>query len=273
MPSVADNLAIWNGFDWREQGDEWSRWWGGTPAMWHGIVMPRIHPIVPTGSMLEIAPGFGRWTQFLKGLCDRLVVVDLTEKCIDHCRERFAAAGHIDYYVNDGLSLDMVADRSVDFVFSFDSLVHADPVVFEAYIPQLAAKLRPDGIGLIHHSNAGSLRAFTSASRRIPKRLLDASIRTGVAVNLVAGRDERMTAQIFRETCERSGLSCFAQELVSWEFGYYLLDCISMFTHPGSRWDRFPRVERNPLFAREARRMTRLYAYPGSRSGPSAPLV
>ena len=118
----------------------------------------RINRFVPTGTILEIAPGYGRWTQYLQGLCEQLVVVDLTENCIDHCRKRFADLDHITYHVNDGRSLAMIEDESIDFVFSFDSLVHVELDVLEAYLAQLGAKLRPGGAGFIHHSNAGSYR-------------------------------------------------------------------------------------------------------------------
>src|SRR3954468_2896420 len=127
MGDVKKNLAIWTAhWDWSQQGDEWSAWWGGTPSLWYGALLPRIHSFVPPGTILEIAPGYGRWTQYLKNLCDELVIVDLTEGCIEHCRERFADADNIEYHVNDGRSLEMVEDGSVDFVFSFDSLVHAE---------------------------------------------------------------------------------------------------------------------------------------------------
>jgi cyclopropane fatty-acyl-phospholipid synthase-like methyltransferase len=39
-----------------------------------------------------------------------------------------------------------------DFVFSFDSLVHVESDVIENYLTQLAKKLKPNGIGFIHHS-------------------------------------------------------------------------------------------------------------------------
>jgi hypothetical protein len=35
----------------------------------------------------------------------------------------------------------MVADRSIDFLFSFDSIVHADADVFQDYPRQLGRKL------------------------------------------------------------------------------------------------------------------------------------
>src|SRR4030088_2097980 len=113
MGDLVQNRAVWNEtWDWSRRGEEWSDWWGGTEAEWFGALLPRIHAHVPPGTILEIAPGYGRWTQYLKDLCDRLIVVDLAERCILHCRERFADSPNIDYHVNDGRSLEMLADRS-----------------------------------------------------------------------------------------------------------------------------------------------------------------
>jgi SAM-dependent methyltransferase len=261
MPTVHENLENWRtGWDWSGRGEEWSWWWGDTSALWHGALLPRIHAMLPAGTVLEIAPGYGRWTQYLKDLCEHLVIVDLTAACIESCRERFANAANIAYHVNDGRSLAMVPDGSIDFVFSFDSLVHVEPEVIGGYLEQLAAKLGPDGIGFIHHSNAGSLKPLSDLSRRVPSRLFGPLMRHGIAVNLAAWRDEAMTAALFRRQCEAAGIACVTQELVSWEYGGYLLDCFSVFTPKGSRWERPARLVRNPMFVAEARRMARLYA-------------
>lgn len=61
-------------------------------------------------------------------------------------------------YVNDGKSLAMVEDRSVDFAFSFDSLVHVEADVIAAYLNQLGKKLKPGGFTFLHHSNLESYR-------------------------------------------------------------------------------------------------------------------
>jgi hypothetical protein len=266
MPSVDENLRNWTAdWDWTREGDEWSEWWGGTRALWWGAVFPRIHSMVPTGTILEIAPGYGRCTQFLKDLGEQLVLVDMTDSCIEHCRERFGADDSISFHVNDGRSLEMVPDGTVDFVFSFDSLVHVDPGVIGGYLGQLAAKLTPDGVGFIHHSNAGSLKTVSALSRHLPPRVYEQLRRRGVALNLTAWRDGEMSAALFREQCARSGLSCIGQELISWEHGGYLLDSFSIFTSQGSGWDRPFELVRNPFFVAEARRMRDLYA----RRGPT----
>ena len=73
----------------------------------------------------------------------------------------------------------MVEDGSIDFVFSFDSLVHVEADVLDAYLDQLARKLTPDGVGFIHHSNMG--RALRPASRARPRACPRASARPLVA--------------------------------------------------------------------------------------------
>ena len=111
---------------------------------------------MPARTILEIAPGFGRWTQFLRPLCEDLIVVDLSPKCIEACQARFAEYGNITYHVNDGRSLDMVPNDAIDFAFSFDSLVHVESDVLHGYLSQLAQKLTPEGVAFLHHSNVGA---------------------------------------------------------------------------------------------------------------------
>jgi SAM-dependent methyltransferase len=285
VPDVNENLKVWSEvWDWSDAGEGWSDWWGGTPALWFGAILPRIHAFVPTKTILEIAPGYGRWTEYLKDFCDRLIAVDLTEKCIESCRTRFRGADNIEYHVNDGRSLEMVEDSSVDFVFSFDSLVHVDEDVLEPYLAQLAAKLRPNGVGFFHHSNLGSYRmavrmTLGAARHVIPQRFVLPMVKRGLLVNLGAWRAERMTAKRFRELCEASGLACVGQELISWEYGAYQIDSLSTFTPRGSVWERPVRVVRNPEFRREAGRMALYYGrssfprvQPGSQGIEAGPM-
>jgi SAM-dependent methyltransferase len=249
VADVEQNLAVWESWDWSQEGDEWSASWGGTEALWQTVLVPRIDAFVPTGTILEIAPGYGRWTQYLKDLCDHLVVVDLAPQCIDHCRKRFAAAQNIEYHVNDGRSLDMVEDAAIDFVFSFDSLVHAEADVLDAYVGQLASKLKPNGAGFIHHSNAGTCRRISALTRRVPGRVRNRLVNSGVLLDVYAWRAETMTAEEFVVQCERAGLACLFQELISWERGLYLTDVLSVFSNgPGGRPRRVKkrRFKRNP---------------------------
>lgn len=263
MPDVQTNLSVWGEtYDWSGEGDEWSAHWGGTHAMWLAAIQPRIQSFAPTGTILEVAPGFGRWTQYLKDLAERLIAVDLSERCIEHCRARFADSTNIEFHVNDGRSLDMVEDGSIDFAISLDSLVHVDTGVLESYVRQLASKLSADGVGLLHHSNAGAYPALTRLTKRVPRSVRRPLVERGLLLDLDAARDQSVTAERFAELCADAGLSCVGQEKISWEHGRFMTDAFSIFTRRGSHWDRSSRSVSNPWFSLEARRNRRLWAPP-----------
>jgi SAM-dependent methyltransferase len=267
MADIDQNLTAWKDWAWSQEGDEWSTWWGGTPALWYGALLPRIHAWVPTETILEIAPGYGRWTHYLKDLAQRLIAVDLSDQCIEHCRERFSDSNNIEFHVNDGRSLEMVDDFSVDVAFSFDSLVHAEPDVLAEYLRQLARKLKPTGIGFIHHSNLGEYRALNALSRRVPNRLRAPLVRRGALIDVYAWRSPKMTASMFAAYCEQAELSTVSQELIAWEHGRYLIDALSVFT-PRSLGMPRSTVLKNRDFNREGRRMAALYANPSSGVPP-----
>lgn len=249
MPDVTQNLQEWDAPQrWQEQGDEWSVTWGGPEAQWFGAIYPRIHAYLPVPTILEIAPGYGRWTQYLKRYCERLVVVDLSETCIEHCKRRFAAEQKIDYHVNDGRSLSMVADRSVDFAFTFDSLVHAELNVIDGYLQELSRKLSDAGVAFIHHSNAGEYRKPFGMFKTLPYRLRAYMNQ----LNFDHWRAPSVTAPEVERLACASGLICISQELVNWG-SPFLIDCFTTLTRPDSRWSRANRVIRNYGFMKEAK--------------------
>jgi SAM-dependent methyltransferase len=258
MGTVEENRKQWQEYDWKRAGDEWSTAWGSPVAEWHSTILPRLHQWLPTHTVLEIGPGFGRWTEHLKDLAQQLILVDLTDKCISACRERFAAASNISYSVNDGRSLRAAGDMSIDFIFSFDSLVHVEADSIEAYLHEFARTLNSNGVAFIHHSNIGvyarrlsfgrSLNAVAERHWRLSRlaKKLDESLKN------VGWRAESMTARRFEALCHKAGLQCRSQEIISWG-GRLLSDCISVVTRPGSRWARQNVVLTNHKFRSEMR--------------------
>jgi ubiquinone/menaquinone biosynthesis C-methylase UbiE len=215
MPSIEDNITVWGKtYDWRHHGDEWSQPWGGTDFLWYGTIFPRIISFVPTDTILEIAPGYGRCTQFLLTLCNTLQIIDLNRNCIDYCKKRFSQYSHIQYSVNDGKALGTVEDNSVDFIFSWDALVHCEADIFDTYVTEFARILKPNGWGFIHHSNMGVYRDPVTGTL-----LCDNS----------SWRGETMTAQLFKDKCVANKLACIRQETVNWSENI-LNDCFSVFT-------------------------------------------
>lgn len=257
MPTIEENLAAWDR-QWAKDGDEWSEAWGGSTAQWYCTLLPRIHEFLPTGTILEIAPGHGRWTQFLKALCQRLILVDLSPNCIEACKKRFCSDRHIVYHVNDGTSLDMISDRSVDFVFSFDSLVHAEANVIRQYLLEISKKLTDRGGGFIHHSTLGDFPWIIWLARW--SKRLHLYPRSRFIQRLEHWRAYSMTALLFRTFCREARLFCTRQELVNWG-GRFCIDCLSTFTKGNSGSDKCT-VVHNPnlmLEAERARWLSRLY--------------
>jgi len=260
VPSIEKNLAKWSKYNWNNQGDEWSECWGGTDALWHGTILPRIHYMLPSAHILELAPGFGRCTQYLAAQCSHLTIVDLAETCIEHCKKRFAGLNHMSFHTNDGTSLAMVEDNSIDFVFSWDSFVHVESDVIHDYLTQLSHKMKPGCCGFIHHSN---METFTD-----PK--------TGaLSVENNHWRATSMSGQLFQKFCTEVGLTCLSQELIGWG-GSTLSDCFSFFQLEKTPSFRETIVISNSEFMAEASRgqqLSALYASAKQSNPTTAPIA
>jgi SAM-dependent methyltransferase len=250
MPDVEANRRQWDGdYAWPHGGEEWSAGWGGADAQWHFTLLPRLRRWLPASTVLEIAPGHGRWTNYLVQCCERYIGVDLSTQAIEACRQRFADAPHAEFHVNDGVSLAMVTDASVDLAFSFDSLVHAEEDVIAAYLTELARVLTGDGVAFVHHSNLAACRPV-ARPMRLGLRLAEMTLRRQTP-GFDYWRGTTMSAPRFEQLARRRGLACVGQEIVNW-LGGRMLDCISVVTPRGSAYERPNVVVHNPYFMAEA---------------------
>jgi ubiquinone/menaquinone biosynthesis C-methylase UbiE len=261
MPDVETNRSRWDGaYAWSEGGgEEWSEAWGGADAQWHSTLLPRLRRFLPAHSILEIAPGYGRWTPYLLDHCERYAGVDLSAECVDACRRRFAEVDHAQFHVGDGRSLTSIDDASIEFAFSFDSLVHVEQDVIGAYLKELDRVLTADGVAFLHHSNLAACRPVVRPLRlalRAAERMLDRE-----TPGFDHWRGTSVSARRFEQLAEDAGLACAGQEIVNW-LGGRMIDCMSLVTRPGSRWQRPNTVVHNPYFMAEAAssaRAARLY--------------
>lgn len=149
-------------------------------------------------------------------------------------------------FLNDGESFPMVADASVDFVFSFDTLVHAEADVMQHYVRELARILTRDGVAFLHHSNIGAFGRAPFIAGKLP------------VVGRIVGetsnhwRARSVDAERVRGWINDAGLHCASQELVNWGTRR-LIDCITVIARPGSRHARATQIARNAGFMAEAR--------------------
>src|SRR2546421_4520070 len=146
--SATLNREIWNHWDWEGRGDEWTL----SPEWKESLVRLVLRKYIPTGkTVLEIGPGAGRWTEFLLPMSASLIGVDISQKCVDLCREKFRAGGNAKFLVTPGNSLEGAADQSVDAIWSFDVFVHIDIQDVAGYVREFRRVLRPGGVGVVHH--------------------------------------------------------------------------------------------------------------------------
>lgn len=207
-----EEQRLWNNENlWSVDGHEWSKSFGTTENLWNNEIFDKIKEFRGK-KILEIAPGFGRITQFLSILASELIVVDLNPTCIEKTKSKLKH--HVlAYFVNDGKSIPKVRDNSQDLVFSFDSFVHMHANVTEEYIKEIYRVLKPGGQAFIHHSwfYGGDDESFKN----------------------IAGR-ANMSPEIFKDLVEQNNMIIISQDTIQFEpKGLWNgTDCISIFKKP-----------------------------------------
>jgi ubiquinone/menaquinone biosynthesis C-methylase UbiE len=257
MPSLTDLKSVFNSDKyWVHYGDEWSRLWGGTHMQWFAGILPRIFRFIPADTILDIGAGQGRFAQFLKSYANRLILVDLSERCIEICKERFSEFKHIDYFVNDGKSLAMIEDDSVDFIFSHDALVFAEEPDVRMYVEQIARKMKSNGAAFIHHSNLADYWYYTRLSRSTINLLRKLKI-----IENDSWRAYSVSASKVRKMCQDAGLECIVQEIMPWSTRRTFVDCYSLIVHKNSVWSGKNKFFRNSEFELNKRYLRGLARY------------
>ena len=147
LNSAKLNKAIWEAWDWSGEGREF-----GTGEWKDSVIRCLLEPhLAAGGATLEIGPGSGRWTEALIDRSARFIGVDISEACVNLCRERFAARANASFMLGSGLDLGGIESGSIDALWSFDVFVHINTAEVRGYAAEFARVLRPGGRGAIHH--------------------------------------------------------------------------------------------------------------------------
>lgn len=155
LNTVRRNYHIWEELtDWEHKGEVWTESEEWKQALIDDVLMKEIEH---GKTVLEIGPGGGRWTEALQKISSHLILIDLSARCIEICKERFAAFNNLEYHVTQGTDISFIPSDSVDFIWSFDVFVHISPQDTEQYVQQFSRILRKGGRGIIHHAREGGL--------------------------------------------------------------------------------------------------------------------
>ena len=145
-------------------------------------------------------------------LCQNYCGVDISPLCVNLCRERFNI--YLDkatFIQNNGILLNNIPDDSIDFVFSFDSLVHTEIDVVASYIIQIIKKLDKDGVAFLHHSNALN------------------GVDNGDPTHTQSGRSRSVSSSVIKVVIEAAGGRTLTQEEITWQDSVKRIDCFTTF--------------------------------------------
>jgi SAM-dependent methyltransferase len=150
--SVNQNRLTWNNWNWNELGEEWTKSQGWKDK----LVTEIIQKLIPeNSSIIEIGPGGGRWSEHLLKKASVLDLVDISEKCLDLCRQRFGNNFSIRYNLINEVKFNFVESKSVDVVFSYDVFVHIDKAQITQYFTEFERVLKNTGRIILHYSKVG----------------------------------------------------------------------------------------------------------------------
>lgn len=161
-------------------------------------------------NVVELACGRGRHVTRYGEMAGTVTLVDVLEKNITFCRERFKDKNNIFYYCNNGKDLSELRDNTYTSLFTYDAMVHFEMMDIASYLKEAHRVLKPGSYALFHHSNNTSdYKASFS--------------------NAVGGRSY-MSADIFAYLAYRNNFEIVEQKVIDW--GVKDLDCISLLKKP-----------------------------------------
>lgn len=118
-----------------------------------GSLFKRLFDRMDISNVVELACGRGRHVPQYLNKAKSVVLVDILEKNIDFCKERFRENEKVKYYVNSGCDLKELKDNSATAIFSYDAMVHFESIDVYHYLQETNRVLMPGGMALYHHSN------------------------------------------------------------------------------------------------------------------------
>ena len=160
-----------------------------------------------TSKIVELACGRGRHVDYYITNTNEVVLVDILEKNIACCQQRFLENEKIKYYQNNGYDLSKLDSGSYTAVFSYDAMVHFEMMDIFNYLKETERILVDGGRALFHHSN-------NSKDYRV-------TFSTGLH-----GRNY-MSKGLFAHLAHRAGLQVISQSIIDWGTGKNL-DCITL---------------------------------------------
>lgn len=178
-----------------------SRFWGEIEG---------IYPLfckLDLTNVIELACGRGRHVGQYIEKSNSVTLVDILEKNINICKDRYKTYDKIHFYCNNGFNLEQLPSEQYTALFCYDAMVHFEMLDIYEYLRDIYRVLVKGGRVLIHHSNYD--KDYTASF-----------------INSPHGRSY-MNASIFAYLATRCGFRILEQKLINWA-GVEGLDCVTL---------------------------------------------
>lgn len=190
-----------NYFELVERSDYLNVFWGEDSLFYQMFQELNLTKVV------ELACGRGRHVQKYFSDAQSIILVDILEKNIDYCRQRFSEMDKVQYYQNNGYDLSLLKSESCTALFTYDAMVHFEMMDVFQYLKETKRILVKGGKALFHHSNNTENYKVTFSSGK-------------------HGRNY-MSSQLFAYLANRADLTVLKQYEIDWA-GEEKLDCITL---------------------------------------------
>lgn len=169
----------------------------------HDSVFYQLFQKMNIDDVVELACGWGRHVpQYLKD-AKHIILVDILERNIEYCKDRFKDEKKITYYANSGHDLNLIESETQTAVFSYDAMVHFELLDIFEYLKEINRILVQGGRALIQHSNNTEDYKVTFLTGK--------------------GGKNYMSAQLFAHLSNRAGLTVIEQHIINGG-----LDCLTL---------------------------------------------
>ncbi len=162
-------------------------------------------------NIIELACGRGRHVLQYLDKSEKITLVDILDKNICFCRNKFMQYDKVQYYRNNGFNLEQLPSEEYTALFSYDAMVHFEMIDIYEYLKDIYRVLVSGGKVLIHHSN------------------YDKDYRASF-INSPHGRSY-MNSSTFAYLAFRAGFKVLEQKPIEWG-NVKKLDCISFLEKP-----------------------------------------
>lgn len=187
-------------FDKAESSDAIDIFWG------KDTVFYKMFEQLDLENVIELAVGRGRHVKMYEPMAKHIVVVDILQKNIDYCKERYKYSKKIDYLCNNGYNLKELNSGEYTALFCYDAMVHFEMMDIYEYLRDIYRVLKLGGMALLHHSNNTSnyMGSFSDSQ----------------------GGRNYMSKDLFAYLSYRSGFDVVDQKVIDW--GVKDLDCVTL---------------------------------------------